>query len=424
MTELLYWTTIVVFTLSFVLIISEKVHRTVVALTGALLMILLGILSQEDAIHGIDFNTLGLLIGMMVIVGIAKHSGIFQAVAIWASKAGKGKPLPIFILLAIITAVFSALLDNVTTVLLLVPVTFVIAHNLKLNPIPFLVGEILLSNIGGAATLIGDPPNILIGSAAGLSFNDFLFNLGPLAAIVTAVTIGILVLIYRKQMKPSAEAQEKIMKFNPREAISDKKLLVKSLIVIGLVLVGFLTHSITHFEGATIALAGAALLLLLTLMDPEEYLKEVEWPTIFFFMGLFIMVTGLEHIGLIEMIAQRLLEATGGDLTVMTLSILWGSAFFSAIVDNIPFVATMIPLVHDIGAISGIALAPLWWALAIGADIGGNATLVGASANVVVSGLAEKEGHKIKFLSYMKVAVPLTIIAMIISTAYVWVRYL
>lgn len=415
---------IVIFAVTYLIIISEKIHRTVAALAGAILMILLGIINQEDAIRGVDFNTLGLLIGMMVIVGIAKDCGMFQYVAIWASKAGKGRPLPIFVLLGLITALFSAFLDNVTTVLLMVPVSFVVAHNLKLNPKPFLLSAILLSNLGGTATLIGDPPNILIGSAAKISFNDFLINLGPISLIATLVTMGLLVLWYKKILIATPDAQENIMRFKPEEAITDKPLLIKSLITLSVVLVGFFTHSVTHLEGATIALGGAALLLLLTLNDPEEHLKHVEWTSIFFFVGLFIVVTGLEHVGAIRLMAEKLLEMTGGNATITTLAVLWGSAVFSAIIDNIPFVATMIPLIKDVGTISGIALGPLWWALALGADIGGNATIIGASANVVVSGMAEKEGHKIGFIEYMKLAVPMTFIALILCTGYVYIRYL
>ncbi len=419
-----FYIAVAVFVAAYAIIISEKIHRTVVALSGAVLMILLGIINQEQAIEGVDFNTLGLLIGMMVIVGIARHSGMFQFLAIWASKLGKGKPVPIFILLGLLTAILSALLDNVTTVLLTVPVTFVVANNLKLNPKPFLIGSILLSNIGGTATLIGDPPNILIGSAAGLSFNDFLVHLAPVSLLVTVVTMILLYFWYRKDLLSPAETRDTIMAFNPKEAITDKPLLWKSLFVIGLVLLGFFTHATTHIEGATIALGGAALLLLLTLHEPEEYLRDVEWTTIFFFAGLFVLVTGLEHVGAIRMIAEKLIDVTGGNASVLTLSILWGSAVFSAVIDNIPFVATMIPLIKDIGAITGIALGPLWWVLAMGADIGGNATIVGASANVVVSGMAGKEGHKIGFTEYMKVAVPMTFVALLVCTVYVWVRYL
>jgi len=413
-----------IFAIAYAIIISEKIHRTVIALIGASLMIILGVISQEQAIEGVDFNTLGLLIGMMVIVDIAKHSGVFQYVAIWAAKAGKGSPMPIFILLGIITAVFSALLDNVTTVLLMTPVAFVIANNLKLNPKPYLFGTILLSNIGGAATLIGDPPNILIGSAAGLSFNDFIFNMAPASVLIAVATLLILFFWYRKEFVATDESKKAIMRFEPSEAITDKKLLIKSLIVIGLVLFGFFTHGFTHLEAATIALAGAALLLLLTFNEPDHHLQNAEWTTIFFFIGLFVLVVGLEQVGAIYFLAQKLFMITEGNLTMTTIFILWGSAFFSSVVDNIPFVATMIPLVKDIGTISGLALAPLWWALTLGADIGGNATIVGASANLVVSGMAEKEGHKIGFVEYMKVALPLTVVAMVISTIYIYWRYL
>lgn len=420
----IFYVAIAVFLVTYAIIISEKLHRTIVALSGAVLMILLSVINQEAAIHGIDFNTLGLLIGMMIIVGIAKDSGMFQYVAIWAARAGKGKPIPIFLILGGIVAVFSAFLDNVTTVLLMVPVTFVLTNNLKVNPKPYLIGTILLSNIGGAATLIGDPPNILIGSAAGLTFNDFLVHMAPASLMVTLVTAALLYFKYRSSLTSTPESAEAIMKFNPNEAITDRPLLIKSLIVLGLVIVGFITHSMTHIEGATIAMAGAALLLLLTVHDPEEHLRGVEWGTIFFFIGLFILVTGLEHVGAIRMMAEQLIVLTKGDPTATTLIVLWGSAVFSAIVDNIPFVATMIPLIKDIGALSGLPLMPMWWALALGADIGGNATLVGASANVVVSGIAAREGHKIGFGEYMKVALPITFVGLLICTAYIYLRYL
>jgi len=415
---------LVIFVITYAIIISEKLHRTIIALFGAVLMILLGVLNQEVALEGVDFNTLGLLIGMMIIVGIAKESGMFQYVAIWAAKVGRGKPIPIFLLLGAIVAIFSAFLDNVTTVLLMVPVTFVVTHNLKVNPIPFLIGTILISNIGGTATLIGDPPNILIGSAAGLSFNDFLVNLAPIVVVITLVTLGMLYFWYRKQLVSTPEAAAAIMKFNPKDAITNKSLLVKSLVVLGMVLIGFFTHSITHIEGATIAMAGAALLLLLTVHEPDEHLRDIEWTTIFFFIGLFILVTGLEHVGAIRIMAEKLIEVTQGNLAATSLTILWGSAVLSAIVDNIPFVATMIPLLKEVGAITGLPLEPLWWSLALGADIGGNATLVGASANVVVSGMAAKEGHKIGFGEYMKVAVPMTFVGLVICTIYVYLRYL
>ncbi len=415
---------ITVFVVSYSIIISEKIHRTVIALFGGVLMILLGIVNQHQALEGIDFNTLGLLIGMMVIIGIAKDSGMFQYVALKSAQLAKGKPIRIFLLLGLITAVFSALLDNVTTVLLMVPVTFVIANNLKLDSKPFLISAILLSNIGGSATLIGDPPNILIGSAAGLSFNDFLVHMAPASVVIFLVTCVMLWAIYRNKLKAAdPKASEAFLRYDPKLAISDTVLLKKSLIVLGLVLFGFLTHASTGLEGATIALAGAGLLLLLTMNDPEKHLHEVEWTTIFFFMGLFVLVAGLEHVGAIELMAEKLIEYTHGDPATTVYAMLWGSAIFSAIVDNIPFVATMIPLIENIGELTGIDTAPLWWALALGADIGGNMTLVGASANVIVSGMAEKEGHAIGFLEYMKIAVPLTVVGLIIATIYMGIRY-
>ena len=420
----LFWVALAIFFISYVIIVSEKIHRTVIALSGALLMILLGVLTQEEALHGVDFNTLGLLVGMMVIIGISKECGMFQYVAIRAAKIAKGNPIWIFSLLGIITAVFSAFLDNVTTVFLMVPITFVVCNNLKIPPLPFLVGEILLSNIGGTATLIGDPPNILIGSAAKLTFNDFLLNLGPIALVIMVVTLGMLLLVYRKQLVTTPEARTAIMAFNPKDAITDRPLLYKSLLVLGIVLFGFFTHQITHIEAATIALAGAALLLLLTMNDPEEHFRDVEWMTIFFFIGLFVLVAGIEHVGFISLLAEKLISITGGHLAATGILILWLSAIASAIVDNIPFVATMIPLIQDIGTLSGLPLVPLWWALALGADIGGNATIIGASANVVVKGMAEKAGHNIGFVSYMKIALPMTFVALLISTVYVYVRYL
>src|SRR3989338_1765292 len=306
----------------------------------------------------------------------------------------------------------------------MVPVTFVIANNLKIKPKPFLLNAILLSNIGGMATLIGDPPNILIGSAADISFNDFLFNLGPISVFLTFLTSALLLWWYRKDLVAVPGAAEHIMAFHPRQALTDIPLLIKSLIVLGIVVVGFFTHSITGLEGATIALSGAALLLLLTMNEPEEYLREVEWPSIFFFIGLFILVRGMEEVGALHLLAEQVIHWTGGNLVFTSIAILWASAIFSAVVDNIPFVATMIPIIKNLGEISEIALAPLWWALALGADIGGNATIVGASANVIVSGMAEKEGEKIGFFDYMKTAVPLTVLALLVSTVYLYFRYL
>lgn len=422
--DMSFWIAITIFTITYAIIVFDKVHFTVISLAGAALMILLGIMNQEQAVEGVDFNTIGLLIGMMIIVSIAKKSGMFQYVAIWASKAGKGNPRNIFILFGILVAAFSAFLDNVTTVLLMVPVVFVITHNLKINPKPFLLETILLSNIGGTATLIGDPPNILVGSAVGLSFNDFIINLAPIIIVITVVTIAILCWIYKKDLVTTPEAQALIMKFEPKKAITNQTLLLKSLFVLGLVMLGFFTHSVTHLEVATIALAGASLLLLITCFEPEKCLNDVEWTSIFFFAGLFILVTGIEKVGAIRIMAEELIKLTGDNQVLTTIAILWGSAMFSAIVNNIPFIATMIPLIKDVGSLTGLDLAPMWWALLIGTDIGGNATIIGASANVIVNGMGEKEGYKFDFIEYMKLAVPLTFIALLIGSVYIYLRYL
>lgn len=386
-------------------------------------MVALGVLHQADAFAAIDFNTIGLLIGMMVLVLITQQTGFFQFVAIRAAQWAKGEPGVILITLAVITAVFSALLDNVTTVMLIAPVTFIIADNLKLNPLPFIITEILMSNIGGTATLIGDPPNILIGSAAGLTFVDFLVNLAPIVFIMSPVILVLMYFIYRKQLHTTDELKQTIMGFDAASSIKDVPLMRKSLAVLGITMLAFLFHGALHLEPATVALFGAALLLLITDTDPEHILKEVEWTTIFFFAGLFVLVAGLEHTGVIELAAGWLLDATQGSMFSTTMAILWGSAIFSAFIDNIPFVATMIPLVEELGA-SGLDIDTLWWSLALGADMGGNGTLVGASANLVAAGLCAKAGFKLEFRQFFKMGFMVMLITMVISTAYIWLRYL
>ena len=421
--DVTFWVTVAIFLSTYVLIISERLHRTVVALAGAVLMVALGIVTQDQAIQGIDFNTLGLLIGMMVIVGIAKDSGMFQYLAIRITRLAKGNPMIIFPLFMVTVGVLSAVLDNVTTSLLMVPVMFVIANNLRVNPKPFLIGTILFANLGGIATLIGDPTNILIGSAADLSFNDFLLNTAPAAVIGGLAVGGVLWLFFRRSFITNVEARDRIMQFKAKEAISDWVLLRKSLVVIILVLIGFLSHQIIHLEGATIALGGAALLLL-TLNDPEHHLRNVEWTSIFFFTGLFILVTGLEQAGIIAFLSDKMINLTHGNLRTTALVILWGGATLSAVIDNIPLVATMIPLIKTIAATTGINPAPLWWALSLGGNVGGNATLIGASTNVVVSGMAEREGHKIGFGEYLKISLPVTIVVITLFSGYLYFRYL
>lgn len=417
---------ITLFIISYFVIISEKMHRTVVAMFGAVLMILAGVLTQEDAIHAIDFNTLGLLIGMMVIVHLLSKTGLFQYLGIILAQKAKGDPIKILLGMSLLTAVASAFLDNVTTVLLLTPIVLVIAYRLEISPIPFLFAEIMASNIGGTATLIGDPPNIIIGSEAKISFLDFLIYNGPVVVVIFLVNMIALYLLYRRKVTLHGIDAEKIFAdLNPRESLTDIPLLKKSLAVMTLVIIGFVLHGVLHLEPATVALAGAALLLLITNLDPAHSLESVEWNVIFFFMGLFILVGGLEHVGVIEILADKLLMLTQGDQLATTMLVLWGGGVFSSIVDNIPFVATMAPLLSGLSESVGQEFVwPLWWALSLGACLGGNGTLVGASANLVVAGMAEKQGKiHIKFMEYMAVAFPLMLVSLGIASGYLWLRF-
>lgn len=418
------WFAGILFLLVYAVIISEKIHRTVISLSGAALLILLGVLMQHEAIDYIDFNTIGLLLGMMVIVGITRKSGVFEYVAIKAAHSTGGDPIKIMIALSIVTAVASALLDNVTTVLLIVPVTISICYVLDIPPVPVFIAEIIASNIGGTATLIGDPPNIMIGSAAGLGFMDFIVNLAPVIIVIFIVTIILLKMIYQNQLKTTEEHKTELMKMNADEAIKDPVLLKRALTVIGLVILGFILHQYLGLESATIAIAGAAILMLISGEDPEEAFSAVEWGTLFFFVGLFILVGGLEKVGIIESMAREAVNLTHGDQTMATILILWFSAIASAFIDNIPFVATFIPLIKEMGQIGHMNIGPLWWALSLGACLGGNGTLIGASANVIVSGISAREGHPITFLGYMKIAFPLMLVSIVISTAYLLLFYL
>ena len=414
---------ITIFLVIYGIIISEKINRTAISLFGAIVMIILGILNQEQAIEHIDFNTIGLLVGMMIIVNILKRTGVFEYLAIRAAKKAKGDPWKILVLFAIITAVSSAFLDNVTTILLIVPVTLVITDTLDTNPIPFMFTEILIANIGGTATLIGDPPNIMIGSATGLGFVDFIVNLAPVDIVISVATLFLLKLIYKDFLKATDENKQKIMKMDESITIKDKLLLKKSLIVLFLTILGFMVHAQFHLESATVALGGAALLLVISKIDPEEILFEVEWTTIFFFMGLFILVGSLVEVGVIDNLAKKMLELTKGNLFVTTLTILWVSAIASAFLDNIPFVATMIPLIKAMTASGQLDANPLWWALALGACLGGNGTIIGASANVIVTGIMAREGRPVSFMSFMRIGFPMMIVSIIISTIYLILFY-
>ncbi|MBF1686376.1 MAG: ArsB/NhaD family transporter [Selenomonas sp.] len=419
---------IVIFVVAYALIISEKVHRTIVGLFGAMLMILFGIIDQEVAVHHIDFNTLGLLMGMMIIVNITSETGLFNFLAIWAAQKVKAQPIALLVVLSTITMVCSALLDNVTTVLLTVPITFSITSQLKVDVMPYLISQILASNIGGTATLIGDPPNIMIGSAVGLDFMAFIENLTLISIIIFILVQFILIGLYHKGLHTQPELQDKIMRLPAGAQITDHALLRKCLVVIFLTITFFVLHGSLGLESATVALSGAGLLLLLTATRDEgaivKVLSKIEWPAIFFFGGLFILVGALVETGVIRMLAAEAIKATGGNVEATAILILWMSAFASAFIDNIPFVATLIPLIQDMGQMGLSNLDPMWWSLALGACLGGNGTLIGASANVVVASMSAQRGRPISFLGFMKVAFPVMVFTIIVSNIYVYIRYL
>lgn len=419
---------VVIFVAAYALIISEKVHRTIVGICGAMLMILFGIIPQETAIHHIDFNTLGLLMGMMIVVNITSETGLFNFLAIWSAKKVKARPIALLLALSTLTAACSALLDNVTTVLLTVPVTFSITKQLEVDVKPFLIAQILASNIGGTATLIGDPPNIMIGSAVGLQFMDFVMNLTGIAIVIFAATVLILVLIYGKDLHTTDALRDKIMQLDERKQISDPKLLKKCLFALFITITLFVLHGALGLESATAALTGAGLLLFISYTNKEEKvakaLSKIEWVAIFFFAGLFVLVGALVETGIIRMLAEEAIKITKGDVVSTSLLIIWMSAIASAFIDNIPFVATLIPLIQDMGQMGMTNLDPLWWSLALGACLGGNGTLIGASANVVVASMAAQRGQQISFLGFMKIAFPLMIMSIVIASVYVYVRYL
>ena len=419
---------IVIFVVAYALIISEKIHRTIVGIFGAMLMILFGVLSQEMAIHHIDFNTLGLLMGMMIIVNITSETGLFNFLAVWAAKKVKARPIALLLALSALTAVCSGLLDNVTTVLLTVPVTFSITKQLRVDVKPYLISQIFCSNIGGTATLIGDPPNIMIGSAVGLNFMDFIFNLTGICIIIFLVVELFIIWLYGKGLRTKPELQAEVMRMDASKEITDHKLLKKCLFVIFCTIALFILHSSLHLETATAALSGAGLLLLLTARRDEAFiakiLSKIEWLAIFFFAGLFVLVGGLVETGVIKMLAQEAINITNGDVTTTAVLILWMSAIASSFIDNIPFVATLIPLIQDMGNMGLTNLDPLWWSLSLGACLGGNGTLIGASANVVVASMAAKRGIIITFVGFLRIAFPVMLLTIVIANIYVFLRYL
>ncbi len=420
--------------MAYAILFTEKINRAVVALLAASIMIFAGILTQSTAIKGIDFNTLALLIGMMTIVGISEKTGIFQYVAIWGAKKVKASPRGILVVLAIVTAVFSAFLDNVTTVLLIVPVTFQITKKLGIPTYPFLLIEIFASNIGGTATLIGDPPNILIGSALGLSFTDFLFELTPIVTLCMIFLIGIFDFFWGRRLVSTAQRQKAVMELDEKEALTDRPLLIKSLFILGMVIIGFILAEHLHIANGTIAMFGGALLMLLYTWGLgheerdnriEKAFDLVDWTTIFFFAGLFVIVYGLEVTGILGMLGEKFIQITDGSIKKASLLIVWVSAIVSAAIDNIPFVATMIPMIKSMEEAMGgrEMMMPVWWALSLGACFGGNGTLIGASANVIVAGMASREGHPISFIGFMKWSVPVMLLTVALATIYLYTEY-
>ena len=419
---------IVIFVVAYVLIATEKIHRTAVALGGAALMLLFHITDAEAAFFseetGVDWNVIFLLLGMMIIVSVLRQTGVFEYVAIWAAKRARGKPYRLMIMLVLITAVASALLDNVTTVLLIAPVTFLVCERLALPVIPYLIAEVMASNIGGTATLVGDPPNIIIASRGGLSFNDFLVHLAPLVVVLMAVFCLLCRWLFRSAFTYDPDRAAEVMALEEREAITDVRLLVQCLVVLGVVVAAFVLHPVLHYEPSIVALLGSGLLVAATRVTTEQALSEVEWPTLVFFAGLFTMVGGLVETGVIGGISEAAADATEGRLGLAAMLLLWASAGLSAIVDNIPYVATMSPIVADLVRGAGPDGQVLWWALALGADLGGNATAVGASANVVVLGIAARNGTPISFWTFTRYGLIVTMITVALSVPYLWLRYL
>jgi Na+/H+ antiporter NhaD/arsenite permease-like protein len=418
---------VAVFVIAYVLIASERIHRVTVALGGAAVMLAAGVLDFGHAFHseetGVDWEVIFLLLGMMIIVGVLRQTGVFEYVAISAVKKAGGRPFRVMVLLVLITAGASALLDNVTTVLLIAPVTLLVCHRIGVNPVPFLLAEVFASNVGGTATLIGDPPNIIIAGRAGLSFNDFLIHLTPIVVVLVGALLLLCRVMFGRQLAYDPARAAEVMKLDEREAISDPKLLIRSGVVLLAVLVGFVVSATTGTAPATVALLGAGVLVLISGLEPRQYLADVEAPTLVFFVGLFIMVGALIEVGAIGQLAEWATDATGGDVRVATFLLLGVSAVLSAVVDNIPYVATMAPLVESLAGSTGNPDNVLWWALALGADLGGNATIIGASANVVMLGIAEKNGYRITFWQFAKYGCLVTLVTVLLCVPYLYLRY-
>lgn len=413
---------VAVFLIVILLIITERVHRTAAAMAGAMVLILTGVMSADKALSYIDFNTIGVLVGMMIFVAIVRRSGMFEYIAVRAAKAVHGDPWKIMVAFTLITAVLSAILDNVTTVLLVGPMSIAIARMLKIDPVPFLMGQILASNVGGTATLIGDPPNIMIGSAAHLSFMDFLDNTGFAVLFILAALILLMKIVYEKKIELGTVDTGAIEKLDPSKSITNRALMKKGIIVLICVIVGFMFHDKLGIESSVIALTAAAVMLIIGREDVNEAIQDVEWTTILFFMSLFVVVGGLTETGIIKELASKIIDATNGHPMVTMLVLLWASALLSSILDNIPFVATLIPLILAMQA-DGIDVTSFWWAISLGACLGGNGTMIGASANVVLSDISTKHGYPITFKSYLKVGMPFMLLSIVISTVFLVVKF-
>jgi Na+/H+ antiporter NhaD/arsenite permease-like protein len=413
-----------IFLVALALIAAEWVHRTKIALIGAALVVVTQTIDQDQAIEAIDFNTIGLLAGMMLIVRITEPTGVYNYLAIRAGQIARGRPLAVVLALAGTTAVLSAFLDNLTTVLLVVPITFLLADTLDIDPIPLVLIEIVTSNIGGTATLIGDPPNILIAGATDLSFIAFIENLAPVAAVTFFVVTGFLYLVFRKRLQIPPEARDKVLALEARRSIEDADELRRTMPILVLTILAFFVHKALDLEPATVALTGASVMLLVTRQSVEKALEGIEWTTLFFFLGLFVLVGALEHTGAIGEVAEGIADVTNGDRTAEILGITWVSAIASGVVDNIPFTATMIPVVEQLQGIDGADDDAYWWALALGACFGGNLTIIGAAANVAAAGMASRAGQPISFITFVKIGIPATLISMAIATIYIILRYL
>jgi Na+/H+ antiporter NhaD/arsenite permease-like protein len=425
----LAWITVAVFTATYVLIATEWVHRVAAALSGAALMLLIGASDAEHAFFseqtGIDWNVIFLLLGMMLIVSVLKRTGAFEYLAIWAVKRARGRPARVMVILVLVTAIASAVLDNVTTVLLVAPVTLLVCDRLGVPVVPFLIAEAMASNIGGTATLVGDPPNIIIASRADLSYNDFLIHLAPIVIVLLGVATVLLLWLFRRAFVFDPDRVERVMALREQDAIRDRRLLAVSLVVLTVVTAAFMLHTVLHLQPSVVALVGGLALLALSRLDIQEIVADVEWPTLVFFAGLFVMVGALVNTGVIETISRQAASAVEGKPLATTMGLLGGSAVLSAIVDNIPYVATMSPIVAELanGAGSGDATHVFWWALALGADLGGNATAIGASANVVILGLAERAGRRISFWEFTKYGLVITTVTVGLCVPYLWLRY-